>query len=285
MANTTNFGWETPDDTDLVKDGAAAMRTLGNSIDASFVDLKGGTTGQILSKNSNTDLDYAWINNDQGDITSVVAGVGMTGGGTSGAVTLTNDMASTITASGDIVVGTGSGTYDNLPIGSTGQVLTADTTVSPYKVKWATSATTFVGCSLVNSGTQNITDVTTTTINWDTENFDTDAFHSTSSNTNRITIPSGKAGKYFVMATFTYSAGNGGLNQRSLFIRKNGTIYKSDYVNSSNSTVICSNRISTIMDLAVGDYIDVAVYINAGATLTGYPNSEFGQFNVQFLGA
>ena len=37
MANTTNFGWETPDDTDLVKDGAAAMRTLGNSIDASFV--------------------------------------------------------------------------------------------------------------------------------------------------------------------------------------------------------------------------------------------------------
>ncbi len=51
MANTTNFNWETPDDTDLVKDGAAAMRTLGNSIDASFVDLKGGTTGQVLSKN------------------------------------------------------------------------------------------------------------------------------------------------------------------------------------------------------------------------------------------
>jgi hypothetical protein len=47
-------------------------------------------------------------------------------------------MATTITAAGDIVVGTGSGTYDNLPIGTTNQVLTADTTVSPYKVKWAT---------------------------------------------------------------------------------------------------------------------------------------------------
>jgi hypothetical protein len=60
MANTTNFNWETPDDTDLVKDGAAAMRTLGNSIDTSFVDLKGGTTGQVLAKASGTDLDYTW---------------------------------------------------------------------------------------------------------------------------------------------------------------------------------------------------------------------------------
>jgi hypothetical protein len=46
-------------------------------------------------------------------------------------------MATEITASGDIIVGTGSGTFDNLPIGTTNQVLTADTAVSPYKVKWA----------------------------------------------------------------------------------------------------------------------------------------------------
>jgi hypothetical protein len=37
MATTTNYGWTTPDDTDLVKDGAAAIRTLGSSIDTSFV--------------------------------------------------------------------------------------------------------------------------------------------------------------------------------------------------------------------------------------------------------
>ena len=83
----------------------------------------------------------AWVaSGATGDIEGVTAGVGITGGGTSGTVTITNDMATTITAAGDIVVGTGSGTYDNLPIGTTNQVLTADTTVSPYKVKWATPA-------------------------------------------------------------------------------------------------------------------------------------------------
>lgn len=69
MATTTNFGWTTPNDTDLVKDGAAAIRTALNGVDTSFVDLKGGTTGQALTKATGTDLDFAW--------TTIVAG-GMT---------------------------------------------------------------------------------------------------------------------------------------------------------------------------------------------------------------
>lgn len=64
MPSTTNFNWTTPADTDLVKDGASAIRTLGNSIDTSFVDLKGGTSGQVLAKNSNTDLDFTWVEQD-----------------------------------------------------------------------------------------------------------------------------------------------------------------------------------------------------------------------------
>jgi hypothetical protein len=90
MPTTTNFGWTTPADTDLVKDGASAIRTLGNGIDTSLVDLKGGTTGQVLSKASNTDMDFTWVT-DTGDISAVTAGTGLSGGGTSGAVTVSFD--------------------------------------------------------------------------------------------------------------------------------------------------------------------------------------------------
>jgi hypothetical protein len=53
-----------------------------------MADLKGGTTGQILSKASATDMDFTWIANDQGDITGVTATSPLTGGGTSGAITV-----------------------------------------------------------------------------------------------------------------------------------------------------------------------------------------------------
>jgi hypothetical protein len=65
MATTTpNFGWPVPTSTDLVKDGATAIEALGDSIDASLLDLKGGTTGQVLSKTSATDMDFTWIEQD-----------------------------------------------------------------------------------------------------------------------------------------------------------------------------------------------------------------------------
>ena len=146
---TSNFGWQMPTSTDLVTDLPADFEVFGQAVDTDFVDLLGGTTGQVLSKTSATDLDFTWVTANPGDITGVTAGTGITGGGTSGTVTVTNDMATTITAAGDIVVGTGSGTYDNLPIGTTAQILTADTTVSPYKVKWATPAAAASGLTFI----------------------------------------------------------------------------------------------------------------------------------------
>jgi hypothetical protein len=287
MANTTNFGWETPDDTDLVKDGAAAMRTLGNSIDASFVDLKGGTTGQILSKASNTDLDYTWITNDTGDITGVTAGTGISGGGTTGTVTITNDMATTITAAGDIVVGTGSGTYDNLPIGTTGQVLTADTTVSPYKVKWASASSTptFKGCRAVTTTNQTISNNTWTVLTYNSESYDTDGFHSTSTNTGRLTIPTGLTGYYLVITQAVFNTNATGARYSK--IQKNGTdISVGRKMGAYSSTVESVLTGSDILYLTAGDYIEHLVYQSSGGNLSmNQDNTDHTGFVIQFLGA
>jgi hypothetical protein len=65
MANpTTNFGWQMPTSTDLVTDLPADFEVFGQAVDTAFVDLKGGTSGQVLSKASNTDLDFTWVAQD-----------------------------------------------------------------------------------------------------------------------------------------------------------------------------------------------------------------------------
>jgi len=114
MATTTNFGWETPDDTDLVKDGAAAIRTSLNGVDSSFVDLKGGTTGQVLSKASGTDLDFTWVAQD--DSNAIQNAI--------------------VDAKGDLIAATAADTPARLAVGTNGQVLTADS-AEATGLKWA----------------------------------------------------------------------------------------------------------------------------------------------------
>ena len=141
MSNpTTPFGWQMPTNTDLVTDLPADFEVFGQAVATSMQDLLGGTSGQVLAKASNTDMDFTWTSANPGDITGVTAGTGISGGGTSGTVTVTNSMATEIAAKADLIVGTGAAAFDNLTVGANGTVLTADSTVSPTGLKWATPA-------------------------------------------------------------------------------------------------------------------------------------------------
>lgn len=323
MPTTSNFGWTTPADTDLVKDGAAAIRTLGSGIDTSLVDLKGGTTGQILSKASNTDLDYTWIDNDLGDITEVTVSSPLTGGGSSGsvnvaiqdgttaqkgAVQLEDSTSSTSTtkaatpnsvkssydlanaaipkslvdAAGDLIYATADNTVARLGIGTAGQVLKVNSGATAPE--WgAAGSSGFVGVKCVStSGTISIANNTVSIISWNSENFDTDAFHSTSSNTSRITIPSGKDGKYQIIAQLQY-AGNA-TGQRQVRLTKNGT-----FTNATIASIVGTPdqafQIVEIFDLVATDYIEVAAFQNSGGALNIDVSGTKSFLSANFLGA
>jgi hypothetical protein len=82
----------------------------------------------------------AWVaSGATGDIEGVTAGTGISGGGTSGTVTITNSMATEIDAKGDLVVGTGADTFARLAVGTNGTVLTA-ASGEATGLKWAASA-------------------------------------------------------------------------------------------------------------------------------------------------
>lgn len=117
MATSPLFGWQEPDDTSLVKDGAAAIRTLGNAIDSSMADLLGGTTGQVLSKASNTDMDFTWVAQD--DSNAIQNAI--------------------VDAKGDLIAASAADTPARLAVGTNGQVLTADSTAATG-LAWATAS-------------------------------------------------------------------------------------------------------------------------------------------------
>ena len=76
MANTTNYNWETPDDTDLVKDGAAAIRTLGNSIDTTTKNLNPETTtGDLAYRSATANVNTRLAIGTTGQVLTVAAGV------------------------------------------------------------------------------------------------------------------------------------------------------------------------------------------------------------------
>jgi hypothetical protein len=106
----------------------------------------------------------AWVaSGATGDIEGVTAGVGISGGGTSGTVTITNSMATAIDAKGDLVAGTGADTFSKLTVGANDTVLTADSTTATG-LKWAAAAGGGANWTLLNSGGTALTGADTITV-------------------------------------------------------------------------------------------------------------------------
>lgn len=276
MATTTNFNWSTPDDTSLVKDGAAAIRTLGSSIDTSMAELKGGTTGQVLSKTSNTDMDFTWVTS-AGDIEGVTAGVGISGGGTTGTVTITNSMATAIDAKGDLVAGTGADAFSRLAVGTNGQVLKANSATATG-LEWGSAAATGAGCQATLGG-QGVSSGTQTALVFNVEIYDTDAYHDNVTNNTRFTIPTGKGGIYVLTGTGQIGGTTGG---RAFGFRKNGSIMTNNSATTFGQPLAYQASFNiTMVDKAVaGDYYEMYCEQTTGSTQT-----ITAVFSLGYLGA
>ena len=333
MSNpTTPFGWQMPTATDLVTDLPADFEVFGQAVATSMGDLLGGTSGQILAKNSNTDMDFVWIANDQGDITGVTATTPLTGGGTSGAITVgiqdalttqkgavqlsdststtssilaatptavksAYDLAftadatataaipkSTITTKGDLIVGTGAGTFTRQGVGTNGHVLTADSAEADG-VKWAAVSVTptFVGVNATRTNVSTaITANTELLVSFTTEEFDTNGFHDNSTNNSRLTIPSGYAGKYIISGWFSNPNSPGGY--QLLRVYKNGTQYTTGGVREGeyirNNTTPAPFGFSQTITASVNDYFELKYQQNNSETVNIWSN-----FQLSYLGA
>ena len=194
----------------------------------------------------------------------------------------TTGMTNPMTTTGDTIYSSSGSTPARLGIGSTGQVLT----VAAGLPSWATpaSGSTFVGVSLyVTSGTT-ISNNTFTTLTYASEEFDTDGFHDNSSNTDRITIPAGKAGKYLITAKLDIDPATAS-SRRDLYIvqyNSSNVSIRDKFMRTASVTgtnIACLQ--STVFDAAVGDYFITQCYQNSGGNM----NIESKMFQATYLGA
>ena len=266
MATSPLFGWEEPDDTDLVKDGAAAIRTLGNAIDTSMGDLLGGTSGQVLSKNSNTNMDFTWVTSD--DANAIQNAI--------------------VDAKGDLIGATAADTPARLAVGTNGQILTADSTAATG-LKWAApTAPSLAGVRAVKSALQSIPNATYTSVAFDAaDTYDTNSFHDPASNNTRITIPAGGTGYYQIFGMITWVPASDHLGVMNFY--KNGSSVMSfNIIATGNSSYQQAQFMTDVQYLTAGDYIEIRVYQNLGSAINVQGSASDAQssfFGVNFLGA
>jgi hypothetical protein len=196
----------------------------------------------------------------------------------------TTGMTNPMTTTGDTIYSSSGSTPARLGIGTAGQVLQVNSGATAPE--WATpaSGSTFSGCKLYKSAAQTINNATTTVLTWDSETFDVGAYHSTVTNTSRITIPSGKSGYFQISANARWAINSAGAREFGIQ-DKNGTkiivvtqpSIADEYIGQSVSTIIYADAT---------DYFEVIVYQSRGGTLDIRGGSIVeSSFGITYLGA
>jgi len=223
----------------------------------------------------------SWVAYGSGDITGVTAGTGISGGGTSGTVTVTNSMATAIDAKGDLIAGTGADAFDRLAVGTNGQVLTADSTTSTG-LKWAAGGSSYKGASCYKSAAQTIATGVWSAVTFNNEYFDTDSIHNNSTNTSRFTVPT--AGKWLCVFGANWGVNANGL--RLIAIYKNGTaFYYANQIPVGNGTNSILMQATYVIDLAANDYVEMYVLQNSGGNLDLSGGANQTEASISYLGA
>src|SRR3990167_9707136 len=136
-----------------------------------------------------------------------------------------------------------------------------------------------IGARVYNSGDiANIVTATITTLTFDSERYDTDTIHSTSSNTSRLTATT--AGKYLIWgsATWAFTPVNG-----AIFIWLNGTTYIARHQPAVDYRTM---NVSTVWDMAAGDYVELRVEQNSGGNISISAISAYSpEFGMMRIGA
>jgi hypothetical protein len=191
------------------------------------------------------------------DINQVSAGVGITGGGTSGTVTITNDMATSINAKGDLVVGTANDTYSRLAVASTaGYVLTVDS-AEATGVKWAAVASSSgPAFKAKKSSNQTITSGAYVKVAYQDEIFDTDSCYDPTTN---YRFTPNKAGYYQITIGLCINANSGSTVITRLY--KNGANDTETYsTDGFTGQGVMMTSASLIYLNGSTDYIEVYAY-------------------------